>query len=192
MKIHIISTSQLQENSYLIEENLNAILIDAGSDYLPIMKFIKENKLELKYILVTHGHKDHTISLKIIKQQTNAKIIMSKLDLNIDFGTSQEPDINLKNNQVIEFESHKIQAIHTPGHTAGSFCFYIKDQNLLFTGDTLFKHTIGRTDLTTSSDSDMKNSLKKLLELPENTIILPGHGQKTTLKEEKENNYFLK
>lgn len=185
MKIHKITTTSLEENSYILEENNSAILIDAGSDYEKIINTLKKNQLELKLILITHNHEDHTISINEIKKHTNAKIMMSEKDINLQYGTEFIPDLDLTNNKIIEFEQHKILAISTPGHTKGSFCFYIEKENIIFTGDTLFKQAIGRTDLPTGSEKEMQNSLKKLLSLPENTIVFPGHGEKTTIKEEK-------
>ena len=138
-----------------------------------------------------------------LKEKTKAKIAIHKDDLELlnnenenlskefDFKLKNiKPDIILEDNQLLNFEDRDIEIIHTPGHTQGSICLLIK--NILFSGDTLFKESIGRTDLPGGDLDQEINSIKqRLLTLPNETMVLPGHGERTTIKHEKEDNFFL-
>lgn len=221
MQIHKIFSEYIETNVYIVEEGNEAILIDTGANTKKVIDFLNKHNLKLKFILMTHNHLDHSKSLKNIQAKTGAKIFMSKKDNNIEFGENVENFTDIKEGDVFKLNTQKnsinswgtekrsfssetkLEAIATPGHTQGSFCFYIakttycfrdaenlrfssiKEKNILFSGDTLFKQGIGRTDLPTSSEEEMKNSLKKLFKLPENTIIYPGHGEETTIGKEK-------
>lgn len=185
MQIHKIFSEYIETNVYIIEENNEAILIDTGANTKKIMEFLNRHNLKLKFILMTHNHLDHSRSLKDIQTKTNAKVFISKKDYNIEFGVKIENFTDIKEGDTFKLKNTKLEAISTPGHTQGSICFYIKENSILFSGDTLFKQGIGRTDLPTSSEEEMKNSLKKLFRLPENTVVYPGHGEETTIGKEK-------
>lgn len=207
MQIQKILSEYIQTNVYIVEENKEAFLIDAGADTKKVIDFLNKHNLKLKFILMTHNHLDHSKSLKEIQTKTGAKVFMSKKDDNIEFGEKIENFTDIKEGDVFRLNTQKnsinswgtekrsfssetkLEAIATPGHTQGGFCFYIKEKNILFSGDTLFKQGIGRTDLPTSSEKEMAESLKKLLKLPENTIIYPGHGEETTIGKEKK--YYI-
>ena len=156
--------------------------------------------INLKYVVLTHCHGDHIAGLKELKRNyPRIKIVINEdekdalLDDEVTLCTYLslpenyiEADIVVKEGDVIEFGNIKAQIIHTPGHTAGSMSILINDA--VFTGDTLFKRVCGRTDLKTSSEREIMWSIKdKLLKLPENTIVYPGHGAITIIREEKEN-----
>ena len=199
MEIKTFTSGPFQVNSYLIKLENEAIVIDPFQS----KDILKETK-NIKYIILTHGHIDHILAVNEIKEKTNAKIAIHKEDLkllnnenenmSISFNVKLKqiiPDILLEDNQVLELKNKKLKIIHTPGHTQGSIS--ILTENNLFSGDTLFKDSIGRTDLPTGNLDQEINSIKtKLLPLSDNTIVYPGHGEITTLKQEKENNPFLK
>ena len=199
MEIKTFTSGPFQVNSYLIKLENEAIVIDPFQS----KDILKETK-NIKYIILTHGHIDHILAVNEIKEKTNAKIAIHKEDLkllnnenenmSISFNVKLKqiiPDILLEDNQVLELKNKKLKIIHTPGHTQGSIS--ILTENNLFSGDTLFKDSIGRTDLPTGNLDQEINSIKtKLLPLSDNTIVYPGHGEITTLKKEKESNPFLK
>ncbi|MEW6062773.1 MAG: MBL fold metallo-hydrolase [Nanoarchaeota archaeon] len=180
MKIKRFTLGLIQTNLYLITKNKEAILIDCEEPEI-ILNYLTKNKLKLKAILLTHGHFDHIEGLSTLKQKANALLYINKKDLHY---LSIKPDRFLKNNQTLNFNSIKIKAIFTPGHTKGSTSFYLEKENTVFTGDTLFKEGVGRADLPDSNLNDLKNSLKKLFKLPLKTRALPGHGDETTLENE--------
>ena len=190
-------------NTYLVydEKTKQGILIDVAENTDKIYNFIENSGIKLKYIVLTHCHADHTKGLKEIKKYyPNTKILIHENDLegmtnseiNMSYHIETEPnfinaDIVLKDGDEFDVGNLHIKVIHTPGHTSGSICLLIEDA--LFSGDTLFKGTRGRTDLPTSSEEDITKSIKeKLLTLPDNIIVYPGHGLTTQIGEEK-NNY---
>jgi len=166
------------------------------------MDVIKENGLKLKYILLTHGHYDHIGAVDEIKIETGAQILahaaedalLKEADLNLSkLGTGKALSITcdrlLEDGDIIELGAGKLTVIHTPGHTAGCACFYDEENNVLFSGDTLFKGTTGRYDLPTSDGNALFSSIKnKLFTLPDDTKVFPGHEAGTTIGWEKSNN----
>ena len=177
-------------NVYLLIQDKSAILIDCQEPEV-ILDYLEKNKIKLKAILVTHGHFDHTDGLKLLKDKTNAVIYMNKEDLTAPYGTDVKVDKSLKDNKTLKLNGLKIKVIFTPGHTRGSVAFYIKEKDILFSGDTLFARSIGRFDFAGSSYEEIISSLKnKLFKLPENTKILPGHGPESTI--EKTRKYLSK
>lgn len=199
MKIKTFTKGIFQVNSYLVLNQKEAIVIDPFTSE-EILKEIKEHKV--KYIFLTHGHIDHILAVNEIKEKTNAQIAIHKDDLKLlndkkenlaeefDFKLEEvKPDLILEDNQTFNFEDREIKIIHTPGHTQGSICLFIK--NVLFSGDTLFKEGIGRTDLPGGNYDKEIDSIKKLLKLPKETLVFPGHGERTTIKHELDNNIFI-
>lgn len=157
MKIKRIVTGILRENCYIISDNQKAIVIDPGADAKIILDACKD--LDIVEVLVTHHHFDHIGALPEV---------LSKYNLN-------------ENDKSGYFN---YEVINTPGHTSDSKTFYFKDYNVMFTGDFLFKGTIGRTDLPTGSDFDMMSSLELISKYPKDTIIYPGHGNASTIGDE--------
>ncbi|MBR3888080.1 MAG: MBL fold metallo-hydrolase [Clostridia bacterium] len=188
-------------NMYVVfdEETKEGILIDAGAGADKIINYIENMNVKLKYIILTHCHVDHVADLrKIRKDFPRVPIVineedaegLAKAEVNMCelLGVENnflDADILVKDGDVLTFGNVTAQLIHTPGHTAGSMSILIEDA--LFSGDTLFKGTRGRTDLPTGSEREILWSIKdKLLKLPEETIVYPGHGSTTIIRDEKE------
>lgn len=169
MKISIIKVGYLEANCYILEKDKKVIVIDPGDEYDKIAPFIK-NK-EIVKVLITHYHPDHIGALSHFED----KLIL------------KNPKETIYNIGPFSFI-----VIYTKGHTNDSITYYFKEEKVMFTGDFLFKETIGRTDLPSGNQNEMFKSLNKIKSYPGDTKIYPGHGPSTTLKYEKENNYFLK
>lgn len=204
MKIKRFEVGPLFVNSYVVydEKTKVGIIIDPGDEPDLILDFVKEEDLNIKYIICTHGHFDHIGAVKEIKEETGADVILHREDIEIYKNSPQvamqffgieiepqpEPDKFIENEETIKIFDKEIKFIHTPGHSPGSMCIYI--ENHLFTGDTLFAGSVGRTDLIGGSMDKLLNSLKKIAKLPMNTEVLPGHGPKTELQTEIKTNPF--
>lgn len=189
-------------NCYVIadEEKKEAMIIDPAGEVEKIIETIKLLDVSVKYIYVTHCHADHTAGLEDIKKEINAKILIHRAE----FDNLQNPDVNLSGligvkNIEVEADARvdeddslhvgdiEFRVIYTPGHTIGGSSLYCEKHKLLFSGDTLFKGTYGRCDLPTGNEKDILNSIKrKLLTLPEDTLIYPGHGEPGLIGEEQE------
>ncbi len=148
-----------------------AVIIDPGDEPGKIFNAIKEENLKPKFILLTHKHPDHTGALKTVSDA---------------FGIKR---VSVKDGDVLRLGDLEIKVIATPGHSSDSFCFVVKEN--IFSGDTLFKGGIGRTDLEGGDFGQIQKFLKRLMEFPDNFKVFPGHGSETTIGEEKENNPFL-
>lgn len=190
--IPLISLGPIDNNSFILTKGKESLLIDASPEPKRILKVIEAQNLKLKYILITHGHPDHTDSATILKQKTKAQIIAHEKDMELFQNPYRilsidpkpfKPDILVKDNEKLDFG----RIIHTPGHTQGSVCLYNKEDNQLFSGDTLFFQGIGRTDLPGGDFNQLIKSIKeRLFTLPELTDVFPGHGENTTIMFEKE------
>ncbi len=183
-----------------------AVLIDPAGNEDKVVAAARSLELEVQYIVNTHGHPDHTCGNRRIKELTGAKIVMHELDDDFfrdsNFGMFQqmgfEPtppaDIRVKDGDTIAVGNVSLRVIHTPGHTPGAICLY--GEGNLFTGDTLFVGAVGRTDLPGGSLETLLKSIKeRILPLPEETIVWPGHNYgvspTSTLREEKETNPYI-
>ncbi|KNF08701.1 beta-lactamase domain protein [Gottschalkia purinilytica] len=192
-------------NCYIVtcEDSKESIVVDPGGEAEDIIKVLEENEFKIKYIVLTHGHGDHIAGVPKLKEVYGCPILIHKNDEELLLDPSKNlsasmpieeviinPDKLLEDGDIIEFGKIKVEVIHTPGHTQGCICLKI-DKDIL-TGDTLFKGSVGRTDLYGSSN-DIINSIKtKLLKYEGNTLIHPGHGISTTIGEEKLTNPFLR
>ncbi len=193
----------IETNMYLISHGRKGIIIDPGfieSEADRIIKKIKNDVDEVSIVLLTHCHFDHISGTAILKKEFNSKIYCHKFDAEklsdvqksgaAWFGVSDfhiEPDCLLEDGQEIESDDSRLRIIHTPGHTGGGLSILLEDK-YLFSGDTLFKDGIGRTDLYDGDYDTLMNSIKnKLLVLPENIIVYPGHGPSTTIGKERKN-----
>ena len=149
-------------------------------------------------ILLTHGHFDHILAAQAVKEKYNIPIYACRqeeemlrepsINMTVHYGQgcSIVPDVFLEDLDVIRLAGFSVQMIHTPGHTKGSCCYYLKDEGVLFSGDTVFYGSVGRTDFPGGSDSQIINSIKtKLLVLPDETVVLPGHMDSTKIEFEK-------
>jgi len=177
MQIKTIKVGPLRTNCYVVvdEKSGEAVVIDPGDEAEKILPEIKG--LKIRAIIVTHGHMDHFGAVSAIKQATGARLLMHPAD-----NWFIVPDQNIGDK--IFFGSITFDVIPTPGHSPGGFCLYTK--GFLFSGDTLFANTYGRTDLPGSCEADMLRSLKRLAQLPDDTRVLPGHGDCTSIALEKE------
>jgi len=199
MRIIRIVNNLFQENTYIISDSLrNCIIVDPGSSYNDVIYYIEEESLNPVAILATHGHVDHIIGVNPIKDRYDLQFYMNRLDedlsksfkqyipgLNIDV---PEPDNNLIEGVYI-FKKIKVRVIETPGHTYGSVSILIN--NKLFSGDTLFKGSIGRTDFGGDLNMLIKSIHKKLFKLDRDIEVYPGHGEYTTIGYEIKNNVYV-
>ncbi len=204
MIIKCLPTGMFGSNCYVIGENGEGMIIDPGTDGGEIYSVVEENNLKVKYIILTHGHIDHICSVEQVKASTGAPVLVhekdaealsdSMLNGSAMFGKSaafSSAGGFVKDGDILDIGGLKVQIIHTPGHSPGSIC--IKAENSIFTGDTLFKRSIGRTDLGNGSYEDIMDSImKKLVALPEDTVVYPGHGEPTNIGSEKKLNPFIK
>lgn len=188
-------------NCYIVfdEDSLETMVIDPAGDVDRIIEMINILKGKLKYIYITHCHGDHIGGVTELKNRLGGKILIHRYDaegLNnekINLATyigmdkiELEADSRIDDEDLIHLGNTQFKVIHTPGHTIGGTSLYCEKEGLVFSGDTLFRGTWGRTDLPTSSMEDIMNSIiNKILVLPDNTIVYPGHGKSTMIKDEK-------
>lgn len=200
MEIKRIVAGIYAANCYVIWDETNeAVVLDPGGDVDDIYGFIESKKLNVKYILLTHGHRDHTDGADELKDLIKAPICINEKD-NILMESNEymfgmlrrgKADIHLEDGDVLEFGNSKVKCLETPGHTPGGMSFLIKDA--VFTGDALFAMSVGRTDLPGGDKQELLNSIKtKLFTLPEDTCVYPGHSMSTSIAYEKSNNPFFK
>lgn len=210
MPIISLTVGFLYTNCYIVacERTREALIIDpgfTGDEMHRILSEIRKSELCIKYIVNTHGHVDHISGNFNIKRATGAilaahskdadmltdpaKNLSTMLGLNV---VSPLPDLILQGGEEIEVGHIKLKVLHTPGHTPGSISLYCRDLGAVFTGDTLFAGSVGRTDLPGSSHEDLMLSIReKILVLPDETIVYPGHGGRTTVGVERRSNPFL-
>ncbi len=199
MNIKRFVLGYLDSNSYLVYEGKEAMLIDVGGYNIEkIISFLEKNDLELKKVLLTHGHYDHIAGInKLFNYNKKIKVYIGREDLaflkdsnlNLSFLIDQTDFkitdgikiIPIVENDII----NKFKVIDTPGHTIGSKSFYNEKEKILFSGDTLFRMSFGRTDFPTGNRNDLKRSLNILNKLPEDVVVYSGHGMKTLIKSEK-------
>ena len=186
-------------NCYLLmdEDTKEMGIIDPGGDSDDIIKAIESLNGKPKFILLTHGHVDHVGGVMDLKEKYNIPFYLNEEDEKLIkaktyiYGEIPSSDFNLKENDVIKLGNYEINVIETPGHTPGGVCFLV--DNLLFTGDTLFKGSIGRTDFGGGDYEAIIDSINnKILPLGGHVKVLPGHGPETDLSYEKATNHFLR
>lgn len=209
MIVQMFTVGRFFTNCYVVgcKQTREAILIDPGFDdhfeAEKIFKFVDENVLTLKFIVNTHGHPDHTCGNGMVKEKFHVPILVHEYDAHM-FGESGEKiaeffgfenssppaDMLLHDTDLMKFGKIILKVMHTPGHSRGSIS--LLGEKEVFTGDTLFAGSIGRTDFPESSEVDMKFSLRELANLPNPFVVYPGHGPVTTIGEEKRSNPFLR
>lgn len=203
-KITKLVVGQLQENCFILfDENKDAFVVDPGGSSENIIEAIEKNSLNIKYILLTHGHFDHVGAVAALVEKYKAPVYLSKKDRAFlespkevrasAFGMQIEAadvDVFVKDGDEIPFSGGTIKVIETPGHTLGSVCYLF--ENYLFAGDTLFNGSIGRTDFPESDHSLMVESLKKLKKLDDEIYVLSGHGPESQMSYEKMTNPYLR
>lgn len=193
----------IENNNYLLidEESREAALIDCSTMDENILIELKKHNAILKYVLLTHGHFDHIGGLNDLPE--GVKVLMHKNDMEwvkevntylpmIGMPSMEIPKIDefIEDKQVIKLGDSEIKVIHTPGHTQGGVCFYINGN--LFSGDTIFRESVGRCDLPGGNFNQIVESIEQqIFTLPSETVIYPGHGKTTTVEWEKEHNNFM-
>jgi hydroxyacylglutathione hydrolase len=203
MKVEKLIVGQLQTNCYLVWEKKTkkGLIIDPGDDAEYIISRIKDLGIKPQMILATHGHFDHVLAAFELKLAFKIPFLINRHDFfllkrtnktadwftGIKDGFTPLPDAFLKENKRISFgQNSQLRVIETPGHSPGGVAFF--SRGALFSGDTLFKQGVGRSDFSYCSKTDLMNSIKnKLFKLPNKTVVYPGHGEKTTIVEEKRN-----
>ena len=208
MVLESFPVGALQCNCTLLgdEQSREAIVIDPGDEVARIHRRLDELGLGLKQILVTHAHIDHVGGALKLKQLTGAPIFLNENDLpllkmmgvqaawlGLQTPETAPPDLGLVEGQIVGLEHYPAKVLHTPGHTQGSICLHFVPLKLLIAGDTLFAGSIGRTDLPGGNYDQIIDSIqKRLMALPDETRVLPGHGPVTTIGEERRSNPFLR
>jgi glyoxylase-like metal-dependent hydrolase (beta-lactamase superfamily II) len=197
----------LQCNCSIIgdETTHEAMVIDPGDDISKIVEIVRKNNLQVKQIVITHAHIDHVGGAMKLRASTGAPILLNQKDyellkildvqatwIGVQTPEKVEIDRSVSTGETVSAGSHAAQVLHTPGHTEGSICLYFAAEKKLIAGDTLFAGSIGRTDLPGGSMRKILNSLHgTVLELPDDTVVVPGHGDLTTIGEERQSNPYL-
>lgn len=199
MIIKAIPTGEIQANCYIVmdENTSEAVIIDPGADEKIIYNLIENMKAKVKYILLTHGHFDHVGAVEYLSEKLNVPFYINKKDeeyaLKDDyvFTKLRNADGYLKEGDTFKIGNKEIKVLETPGHSKGGVSFLIEDN--LFTGDTLFLGSIGRTDFNGGSFEEIISSIKtKLIPLGDNIKVYPGHGPSSTISYEKMRNPYLR
>lgn len=198
MLVETFIVGMLSTNCYVASctQTKEAIIIDPGIDFdteaQPIISYIDKEKLKIKYIVNTHGHSDHINGNRIMQKKYAVPICIHELDASFLEGLEKHDassDVLLKDGDVVKFGNVCLTVLHTPGHTMGSIC--LVGDKIVFSGDTLFAGSVGRTDFCESSPRDMAVTLRKLVELPDGLFVYPGHGEFSLMGQEKRVNPFL-
>ncbi|MBQ9019080.1 MAG: MBL fold metallo-hydrolase [Bacilli bacterium] len=175
MKIKTVVTGYLDENCYIISQDGNCLVVDPGDEYNKIKDEVGEDKV--LGVLITHSHFDHIGALRNFLTKRSIKIFKKS---------------NVEENKEYKIGPFIFKCLYTPGHSKDSISFYFENEKKMFVGDFIFKESMGRTDFPGGSDTEMKESIKKILEYPDDIELYPGHYETTTLGNEKNNNPFLK
>ena len=211
INVQVFTCNMLQENCFIIsDETKECAIIDCGAFYQEerdmIFNYIKKNQLKPKHLLATHGHLDHNFGNSCMQKEFGLtpkvhhkdKFLMenikqqAQLLLGLDLTEEQPKDIDyLTKDDIIEFGNQRFTIIETPGHTPGSVFFYNEKEHIAFSGDTIFKRSIGRTDLEGGSMFQMIQTLRFVSQLPDKTILYPGHGESTTIGDELNSNPYI-
>ncbi len=207
MKVYPLVLGPVQTTCYIISNNQKAVVVDPAANPNQIIRYLGTNKLTLEAVLLTHGHFDHIGAVNELVEKYPVPIYAHKKEKEY----FEKPEVNLStmiyerlvlnpnfeyhfvtDEEVIKCLDTDVKVFHVPGHTSGSLCYYFKSESMVFTGDTLFKQSIGRTDFIYGNHEQLVTGIRrKLLTLPGETLVYPGHGQCTTIDEESTQNPFL-
>lgn len=211
LQIKTFTVNPLQENTYIVsDETHQCVIIDCGAftteEQQNLIQYIQDNELTPVHILATHGHLDHNYGVNVLAKTFGCRLKIHQKDefliqrfeeqAQLFMGiklTGEVPQLGdfLTDQSLIRFGTHAFKVLETPGHTPGGVTFYCSEESVAFTGDTLFKQSIGRTDLEGGDMFQMILSLRKLCQLPDNTKIYAGHGPSTTMGQELATNPYL-
>ena len=209
MKIETFTLGAYETNCYLLRESESAkdcLIIDIGLEAGRLIDFLHKENLNPVAVVLTHGHIDHIAGVTMLRNDfPNTKIYIHKLDAKMlteaasnlsamtgQLFTTEPADLIVEDKSIIDEAGVKLEVLHTPGHSPGGICLYSKDDGVVFTDDALFADSVGRTDFPEGSMELLINSIReKLLALPDDTIVYPGHGPETTIAREKAYNQFL-
>ncbi len=211
LKIQRFVCNMLQENCYVVsDETQECVIVDCGAYYPEekeaISLYIEENQLKPVHLLATHGHLDHNFGNGFIYEKYGLSVELHGDDLEFInqhdeqaekfFPFAQYDSLPaagrlLADHDIIEFGSHRLRVIETPGHSRGGVFYYCEEEKVCFSGDTLFQGSIGRTDLNGGSMFMLIQSLRTISQLPDDTVVLPGHGPQTTIGKEVATNPFI-
>ncbi len=210
MEVKIFQFNPFQENTYiLIDKSSECVIIDPGcnstDEYNKLDEFIRSNELSPKYLLNTHAHIDHILGNKFINERYNLKphfhiddlfLYQNSIEIARMYGLKYSfldaPYHYLQDNQELFFGNSVLKCLHVPGHSPGSICFYSDKDSVLISGDVLFRESIGRTDLPGGNHQELlANISERILTLPDNTVVYPGHMSSTTIGYEKMHNPFF-
>ena len=197
---------ELYANTYvLIDNNKDCVVIDPAKAYQGLVDYLNKNELKLKGILLTHGHVDHIRGVDTLVNAFKAPVYIGFDDIDMLKDTfsncseflNERVIVNAKadtlaDNEILHLLNEDIKVIATPYHTAGGVCFYLKDSNILFTGDFILPHGIGRCDLPNAKPHELERSMAKIIKLPKTTKIYGGHGKSSTLETELSINPYVK
>lgn len=202
MKIKILPIGTIETNCYVIsDETGTCAIIDCDGNARPLFSYIEENHLKPTHILLTHGHHDHIGIVELVKERYNCQVVAAKAEANLladprlnlsnmmGGNLSLYPDVLVEEGDSIQVGTMEFRAMLTPGHTAGSLCYVVADQ--IFSGDTLFQGSCGRTDLPTGDWGTIMKSLARLRDLEGDYTVFPGHGPYTTLGIERRSNPYM-
>jgi glyoxylase-like metal-dependent hydrolase (beta-lactamase superfamily II) len=209
LEVRGVVVGLFQENCWIVGSRARgeACVIDPGDEPEEILALARDMGVKITCVLASHAHLDHIMAARAIVEATSAPFLLHAADLPIaehmptaarmwlgrDIPPAPPPDGFPTDGQDIEVAGVSLRVLHTPGHTPGSMCLYAADAGLLFSGDTLFRESIGRTDLPGGdTDSILRSIAGKLFALPESTRVLPGHMQETTIAHERAHNPFVR
>lgn len=206
MKIALLPSGPLRVNTYIAEDEATkkGFIVDPGGYDTQMIKYIAENNIDIEYIILTHGHEDHIAGVNEYKEMIpGVKVVAHADEFSMIENAVPEmsqtggpicftPDIAIQDGDTLTVGNAELKFFHTPGHTIGGMCIYVAADNDLYSGDTLFQQSIGRTDFPGGSFKQISESIKRLYELPDDTRVLPGHMGITTIAHEKENNPFVR
>jgi len=209
MKIDRFILGDFETNCYVVrvdEAAKDCLIIDPGFDAQQVVDFLVERELNPVAVVLTHGHADHIVGVEVFRRQfATVRVYIHTLDATMLMNSAAnlsslvgrpymaEPaDVLLEDGETVEQAGIRLEVLHTPGHTPGGICLYARQEGLAFVGDTLFADSVGRTDFPGGDMGQLIRGIKsKLLTLPDNTVVYPGHGMRSTIGREKRANPFL-
>lgn len=206
MEITVLTVGPVCTNCYIVnkEGSKSCLVVDPGDEAVKIAEYIRKRDMQLEGILLTHGHFDHITGVSELVSLLGGKVYACKEEAELlgdpqlnasslaGYEVAVQPDILLRDHEKVTVAKLTFEVIHTPGHTKGGCCFYSAEDKILFSGDTVFLESVGRTDLPTGNGRELVDSVRnKVLVLPNDVKIYPGHGPETDVAYEMANNPYM-